>query len=124
MKHFLSIHDQLEIFLPCGFLTTVYLLHSIGLIYKKTERYAKAADCLKRSLILKTKHYIGGHHSVADTMNHLAQVYTELKRFKEATPLFEKALSIFEKKFGAHMTTAETLDSLGKVEFFQGRNFT
>jgi len=97
-----------------------FSLHSIGLIYKKTERYAKAADCLKRSLILKTKHYIGGHHSVADTMNHLAQVYTELKRFKEATPLFEKALSIFEKKFGAHMTTAETLDSLGKVEFFQG----
>lgn len=53
-------------------------------------------------------------------MNHLAQVYTELKRFTEAIPLLEKALFIFEKKFGAHMTTAETLDSLGKAELFQG----
>jgi len=53
-------------------------------------------------------------------MNRLSMAYVTVGKSDEAIPLFEETLSIFEKKFGAHMTTASVLDALGSVSLSKG----
>lgn len=80
----------------------------------------KAIQCLRTSLRLKRKHYIGGHLSIAETMNLLAESYTTAGKVDEAVPLLEETLVIYEKRFGAHITTASVLDSLGVAILSKG----
>ena len=95
---------------------------SIGNIYYKTNEYGKSIECLETSLRLKRKHYVGGHLnlSTADTMNLLAKSYVFVGKSKNAIRLFKETLFIFEKTFGAHMTTANVLDSLGSLNLSIG----
>lgn len=53
-------------------------------------------------------------------MNILALSYVSLGKKDDAISSFEEALSIYEKKFGAHATTASILDSLGSVSLSKG----
>lgn len=97
-----------------------FLLCSIGTIYQKTGQHEKALECLEASLRLKKKHYVGEHLSVAETMNVLASSYASLGKIDDAISTFEETLTIFEKKYGAHATTASVLDSLGSVSLSKG----
>jgi tetratricopeptide (TPR) repeat protein len=81
----------------------------------------KAIECFETSLRLKRRQYVGGHLSIAETMNLLATAYTSVGKADKAIPLFEETLLIFEKRFGAHMTTANVLDSLGSVYLSEGK---
>jgi len=111
--HIRSVSSILQFF-------TFHLLHSIGTIYHKTGQPEKALECFEASLRLKKKHYVGGHLSVAETMNVLALSYDSLGKKDDAISSFEEALTIYEKKFGAHATTASILDSLGSVSLSKG----
>lgn len=81
----------------------------------------KAVECLETSLRLKRKHYVGGHLSIAETINLLANTYVASGKNTKSILLFEEALEIFEKRFGAHMTTANVLDMLGSVHISEGQ---
>lgn len=58
---------------------------------------------------------MGSHLSIAETLNLLASSLTVTGKNNEAKTHFQEALVIYEKKFGAHMTTCSVLDSLGSV---------
>ena len=91
------------------------------MIYQRTNKLEKAIGYFETSLKVKKRHYLGGHLSVAETMNQLATAYVAMGRTDEAEPLFEVTLSMFEKRYGAHMNTASVLDSLGAVTLAEGK---
>src|SRR3954447_3261085 len=57
---------------------------------------------IERALEIKEKKLGSQHPDVATTLNNLAQLYTNEKRFADAEPLERRALEIGEKTRGAH----------------------
>ena len=55
----------------------------------------------------------GDHPDVAESLNNMAELYYRTKRYREARPLFERALAIRERVLGEdHPRTATTRDWL------------
>ncbi|HKX53555.1 MAG TPA: tetratricopeptide repeat protein, partial [Nitrosospira sp.] len=86
-------------------------------LYKKGE-YDKAVAAVKKSLALAEKEYGPNHPDTATSLNNLAELYRDHKKFTQAEPLYKRAAAIREKHFGPnHSLVARTLN--GQAELYR-----
>ena len=63
------------------------------------------------------------HSKTAESLNNIAVVYQDQRRFADAEPVLQRALAIFEKQLGPeHSLTAITRDNLAKMYQAQGQH--
>ncbi len=94
-------------------LITIFI--SVGTIHRKKNEISKAQDCFTKALYIKKQHYIIDHLSIAETLHELATTLSEGGKLDEAISNYEAALSIYEKRLGAHTSTIEVLSCLGAI---------
>ena len=86
-------------------------------LYKKGE-YDKAVAAVKKSLAVAEKEYGPHHPDTATSLNNLAELYRDHKKFTQAEPLYKRAAAIREKHFGPnHSLVARTLN--GQAELYR-----
>jgi tetratricopeptide (TPR) repeat protein len=89
-------------------------------LYKKGE-YDKAVAAVKKSLAIAEKEYGPDHPDTATSLNNLAELYRDHKKFIQAEPLYKRAAAIREKHFGPdHSLLARTLN--GQAELYRAQN--
>jgi tetratricopeptide (TPR) repeat protein/CHAT domain-containing protein len=74
-------------------------LNNLAWLYKQDKaRHAEAEELYKRSLKLREDKHGPDHPDVAAALNNLAALYGRQGRYKEAEPLFRRAIRIWESK--------------------------
>lgn len=89
-------------------------LRALGAVLASEERFDDAEHALKEALVLDRTANRG--LSTARDLAQLAEIYLRQKRYHEALPLIEEAISIDQERLGAtHPLIAEDFDTLGRV---------
>ena len=86
------------------------------------EGTTEAEPLYERAILIREKVLGSEHPDVASSLNNLAALYDNQRRYDVAEPLFERALSIREKVLGSeHPDTALSLQILPFSTKNQGR---
>src|SRR6185503_19241999 len=80
-KNFVLALKEAERTDPNG-LKVAEALTDLGVIYDETHRYAQAETAYKRSLVIREKAYGPSHMAVATTVNNLANLYKDQKKYQ------------------------------------------
>ena len=80
------------------------LINSSGSYLYKRARFKESEPLLKSSLKIRKKVLEPDHFDVSESLNNLAELYTDLARYSEAEPLCTRALEIREKVLGSEHT--------------------
>ncbi|MFM7219328.1 MAG: tetratricopeptide repeat protein [Nodosilinea sp.] len=118
---------------------TAQSLNGLAVVYQYLGRYTEAETLYQRALAIREK-VLGLEHldttqplnnlvrlyesqdRYAQALNNLAVLYTDMGRYVEAEPLYQKALAIREKVLGPdHPDTADSLNYLANFYASQGR---
>ena len=92
------------------------LHHQMGINLRHRGRYSEALDSLRQSLNWRTENLGDDHHSVAETLLSLGNVYDDLNDHSAAREILDRALSIQIQRFGpSHPIVAETYARLGTL---------
>ncbi len=92
------------------------LHHQMGINLRHQGRYADALDRLRRSLSWREEHLGKDHHTVAETLLSLGNVYDDLNDHGAARESLDRALAIQIRRLGpSHPVVAETYARLGTL---------
>lgn len=91
-------------------------LHKLAEACHRAELNDRAEEHLKRAMQLNTANYGPHHKLVADSANHLASLYYERGKFKEAEDLCRKIVMTYEKNLGVrHMEVGKVSQNLAMI---------
>jgi len=77
---------------------TASILYLKASLLKEQQRFAEAKQSFEESLQLREQQFGENHGAVAVSLNGLASVYMAVADYKEAEPLYKRALAITEKQ--------------------------
>src|SRR5688572_7252683 len=84
-------------------------------------KFAAAMAPAERALMLREKALGPGHPLVAESLNHLAALYSEQGAYTKAEPLYTRALAIRENALeSSQLLVAESLNHLATLYYKQG----
>ncbi|MCA9255438.1 MAG: serine/threonine protein kinase [Phycisphaerales bacterium] len=96
--------------------------HNYATILRSRGALDRAEPILVASLAAHRKLYEPGHHSLLESINALASLYSDQNRPTEAEPLFQEAIEHGRESLGpANPTLAKYLNNLGILLSRQGR---
>lgn len=88
---------------------------NLGIVYQLTGRIADAVSAYKNSVELLKK-APNERVQIASTINNLATLFQDLKRYQDAERLLQQALSIYKASFGEkHLYVASAYNNLGML---------
>ncbi|MEO1006851.1 MAG: tetratricopeptide repeat protein, partial [Cyanobacteria bacterium J06638_38] len=81
-------------------------------LYNQAEKwFEQCLNCCQERLLLASQ-----HPSVADSLNNLANLYTDQGRYEDAEPLYNQALAIYRQILGEqHSDVATSLNNLANL---------
>jgi tetratricopeptide (TPR) repeat protein len=95
----------------------------LALLAARAKDTDRAFILLDRALRLRREIYGPTHPLVALSLNDIAELYTETKRYDDAAAVFEESLAIFKASVGVdHAYAAPVLFHYGESRRRQGRN--
>lgn len=112
---------------PEGTAFSIDQLRAFDLLVEALVKNDKASDdytlqLAKRAVTLKETPAAGDQLELAVSLHNLGATYVERGEFRQAVPLFERALSIRSKRFGpAHELVASTLEAMAYPEMMLER---
>ena len=93
-------------------------LQWLVIAYRKSGSREKALELLKDLVTLNIETHGGNHQFVATNYANMASIYCEMKQFKDALPLFEKALHAFKAALGPYdVKVSDTLNNMALLKF-------
>ena len=95
-KLYLEVPPIYNRFLPDNDFRYASYYNNLSLLYQEMNQYTKAAECLKKALVI-AKQYEEARIEVATTHTNLANCYLKLRDITKAKEELEEAFAIFEQ---------------------------
>ncbi len=96
--------------------------HRLGQLARRERHFEAALRHFERALTIRRRH-LGRHPKVAETLNNLGVVLTDVERYEEAEAVLEESLALRKELFGEHhWRTGNTFTNLGTALRESGRN--
>ena len=99
----------------------ISLFTSLGMFYKAQGLYKSSEVWLEQCLNVCRERLGEQHLDVAASLNNLAELYREQGRYKDAEPLFVKALKLLKRIPEQHLNVATIFNNLALLYEAQGR---
>ena len=107
--------------LPAGDPQTAETVYRLGEVYRYTKRYGEAEQAHRRALAMREKAFVDRElHLVAESADALGMTYLAQEKFREAEPLFRRAIRIWSGVYSPP-NEAEARVNLGRILTATGR---
>lgn len=113
-KLYLEVPPIYSRFLPDNDFRYASYFNNLSLLYQEMNRYAKAAECLKKALFI-AKQYEKARIEVATTHTNLANCYLKLKDITKAKEQLKEAFAIFEQDTKKDYHYGGALSSMAEI---------